>query len=258
MHANIIMIIIGVDAASHNVIEPNLDKLPNISGLIREGSYRRIKLKEKPLSISVWCSIFSGKMPDEHKHTDFMKDAVMKKRNEMDMDFVWDILCSNGIDVRAMQIPIFFPPYNFRCEFVPLKNGLSPDISDLEEDFERITDDSCRMLERKPDLFIVVYTMLDRLSHFHWGEPLILEWYRKIDSAIGRLAAYDNKVLIVSDHGFCSWKESKTNTLKRFTPSGREVKGDHSDISIVIERGVDFGITKPQDVFFAIMKEFGV
>ena len=43
------MIIIGIDAASHNMIEPNLEKLPNLAMLIKEGYYRKIKLREDPI-----------------------------------------------------------------------------------------------------------------------------------------------------------------------------------------------------------------
>jgi predicted AlkP superfamily phosphohydrolase/phosphomutase len=250
------MLVIGVDAASHNIIEPNHDSLPNMSRLMGEGSYMRIKLEEPPLSAPLWCSMFSGKTPDEHRHTNFVIKGAVQKRSNIKVEFIWDVLHKQGVDVRVLQVPFVYPPYNFRCDFLPIKNGLSTELADMERDMDRITEKSLEVLRQNPDLFIVVYNMLDKLSHFHWGEPMILDWYMKIDNIIGRLVKHDEKIIIVSDHGFCSWDESNTHTLPRKNAHGRKIRGDHSDTSVAILRGLEYDIRRPQDIFFAIKKEF--
>ena len=252
------MLIIGIDGATDSVIKSNIDRLPNLKKLIGEKSYKKIQLKEPPLSASIWCSMFSGKSAKEHKHTNYVVNGVPQTRENVGVDFIWDILYRNGFNVRAMQVPFVYPPYNFDCKFKPVKNSFFTEIADLEEDLKNLTKESIQILKEKPDVFIVVYTMLDRLSHFHWGEPIILEWYEKIDNDIGKLLSYGDKVIILSDHGFCDWEKSKVHTLRRRNSSGRIIKGDHNQEAIIITKNIDCNIEELQDVFYCIKKEMGV
>ena len=250
------MIIIGIDGAADSIIKSNLDRLPNIKRLINENSYKKIILKESPLSASIWCSVFSGKTVKEHKHTNYVVNGVPQTREDVKVDFIWDTLFREGIEIKALQIPFVYPPYNFNCDFKPIKNSFFTEISDLDKDLYNITKKSIQILKEKPDVFIVVYTMLDRLSHFHWGEPIILEWYGKIDNEIGKLLKYDDEVIIVSDHGFCAWEESKVHTLRRRNSQGRVIKGDHNQEAILITKNIDYNIEKLQDVFYCIKEKF--
>lgn len=252
------MLIIGIDGAADSVIKSNLDRLPNIRKMINENSYKKILLREPPLSASVWCSMFSGKTVKEHKHTSYVVNGNPQTRENIKIDFIWDILTKEGIEVKALQIPFVYPPYNFNCDFKPIKNSFFTEISDLEEDLSNLTKKSILVLEEKPDVFIVVYTMLDRLSHFYWGDPIISEWYEKIDQKIGKLLIHDDKVIVISDHGFCDWDETESHTLSRKNKSGREIKGDHNKEAILITKNIDYNIEKPQDVFYCIKEEFGI
>jgi predicted AlkP superfamily phosphohydrolase/phosphomutase len=252
------MLIIGIDGAADSVIKSTLDRLPNIRKMINENSYKKILLREPPLSASIWCSMFSGKTVKEHKHKSYVVNGVPQIRDDIKIDFIWDILAKESIDIKALQIPFVYPPYNFNCDFNPIKNSFFTEISDLEEDFSNLTKKSIQVLKEKPDVFIVVYTMLDRLSHFYWGEPIILEWYEKIDHDIGKLLKYDDKVIIISDHGFCDWDDTESHTLSRKNKSGREIKGDHNKEAILITKNIDYNIEKPQDVFYCIKEELGI
>ena len=42
-----------------------------------------ITLKEKPISTSVWCGMFSGKLPKEHKHESYVVNGEIVKREEV-------------------------------------------------------------------------------------------------------------------------------------------------------------------------------
>ena len=91
---------------------------------------------------------------------------------------------------------------------------------DLHEVTARRTETSLRLLrEHRPDVFMVAYTGMDRISHLYWttidpkspgfdeSHPQVRETVRylgSLDSAIGSFleAAPDAHVFFVSDHGF--------------------------------------------------------
>lgn len=69
------------------------------------------------------------------------------------------------------------------------------------------------------DLFIGIFTETDRLHHFFWefmesNDPkystLFLDYYRKIDAAIGKITENidsDTTLILLSDHGFCALQQ---------------------------------------------------
>jgi hypothetical protein len=61
----------------------------------------------------------------------------------------------------------------------------------------------------------------------------------------------DNKLIIISDHGFCSLDEARMQTLPQESAQGR-LKGDHHENALLITANVDYNIDRPQDVFHAI------
>jgi len=72
-------LVLGIDAVAWSVITPNLEKLTNFKRLIEIGKSKVITLKEKPISASVWCGMFSGKLPDEHKHESYVVNGDIVK-----------------------------------------------------------------------------------------------------------------------------------------------------------------------------------
>ncbi len=250
------MIVIGVDGASWNVIKPNLNKLRNFRELINQGKAGTIYLEYKPISPAIWCSMFSGVPPDVHKHYEFVKDGKIITREDINVEFIWDLLDKNGISVKALNVPFVVPPYNFNVEFEPVAFGLPIEESELIEEIKKVTEKSLEILKNdKPELFIVVYTALDRLSHLHWGEEILVDYYALIDEAIGKIVKFDEEIIVISDHGFCDYDKAPIRTLPRKTPRG-EIKGDHSPEAIVITRNVNCEIKKPEDVFYCIKNKF--
>lgn len=121
-----------------------------------------------------------------------------------------------------------------------------------------LTEKTKELLAESPDLLISVYSLLDRIQHFHWGEDCVLEWYRKLDGELrellidtGFLEKTSNKLIIISDHGFCSFGEAKIQTLPSES-EGEKLKGDHHENALLITVNLDHRIEKPQDVFFTI------
>jgi predicted AlkP superfamily phosphohydrolase/phosphomutase len=180
------------------------------------------------------------------------------------VEFIWDILQKEGKKVKALNVPFVVPPYCFGVDFKPVGFGLPTNEREWGEELERVTEKTKGLLAQKPDLLISVYTLLDRIQHFHWGEDCVLEWYKKLDSKIGGiifdsgfLESKANRLIVISDHGFCSFGEAKVQTLPQKTEKGR-IKGDHDENALLITVNLDHKIERPQDVFFAIKKEFAL
>jgi predicted AlkP superfamily phosphohydrolase/phosphomutase len=252
-----VIFVLGIDAATWTVIKPNLDKLPTFRKLCQIGKCQELIIKEKLISPSLWCGIFSGKTPKEHGHESFVIRERLVRREDIRVEFIWDILCREGKKVKVLNVPFIVPPYSFGVDFKPVGFGLPTNEKEWQEELERVTGKTKELLAQKPDLLISVYTLLDRIQHFHWGEDCVLEWYKKLDSRVGQLIFdtgfidEDNKLIVISDHGFCSFGEAKIQTLPAETEHGR-LKGDHHENALLITVNIDYEINKPQDVFFAI------
>ncbi|MDI6811501.1 MAG: alkaline phosphatase family protein, partial [archaeon] len=67
--------VLGIDAATWSVVRPNLHELRNFKRLIEVGKSKELILKEKPISASVWCGMFSGKKPEEHGHEKYVANG---------------------------------------------------------------------------------------------------------------------------------------------------------------------------------------
>ena len=256
------IVVLGIDAATWSVIRQNLDRLTSFSRLCNTGKCKEIILKEKPISASIWCGMFCGKPVTEHKHENYVADGNIVKREDIKVDFIWDILHREGKEVKALNVPFVVPPYCFGVNFTPVGFGLPTNEKEWHEELERVTDKTKKLLAQKPDLLISVYTLLDRIQHFHWGEDCVVEWYAKMDKKIGEII-FDtgflddeaNKLIVISDHGFCSFGEAKIQTLPKETEQGT-LKGDHHENALLITINVDDDINTPQDVFHVIRKHF--
>lgn len=252
--------VLGIDAATWSVVRPNLGELPTFKKLCEVGKCQEPVLKEKPISPSVWCGMFCGKTPDDHRHESFVTGGKIVKREDIKVDFIWDILHREGKKVKVLNVPFIVPPYSFGVNFKPVGFGLPTNEKEWHEELEKVTSKTKESLAESPDLLVSVYTLLDRIQHFHWGEDCVLEWYQRVDNKIGELifesgflANPDNKLIIISDHGFCSFGEAKIKTLPEEAAEGR-LKGDHHENTLLITLNLDHKISKPQDVFYAVKK----
>jgi predicted AlkP superfamily phosphohydrolase/phosphomutase len=206
--------------------------------------------------------MFCGKTPQEHGHGSFVTNDRIVKREDIKVDFIWDILHRQGKSIKVLNVPFIVPPYSFDVDFQPVGFGLPTDEREWHEELEKVTQKTRELMKEEPEVIISVYTSLDRVQHFHWGEDCILEWYKKMDGRMnellfdsGFLESKRNKLIVISDHGFCSFGEAKVQTLPQHTEQG-EIKGDHHENAILIKVNLDYQIERPQDVFFALKQEF--
>lgn len=253
-------LVLGIDAATWSVIRPNLESLTNFNRLLDMGKSKELILNEKPISASVWCSMFSGKLPDEHKHDSYVVNGNIIKREDIKVDFIWDVLDKKGKEVIALNVPFVVPPYTFNTDFKPVGFGLPTNEQEWTDELERVTAKTKELLATKPDLLISVFTILDRIQHFHWGEEYVLKWYKRLDDKLGELLfdsgfldAY-NQLIVISDHGFCSFGDAKVQTLPEYTKEG-QLKGDHHETAFLLTVNIDYEIARPQDVFFSILEQ---
>lgn len=253
--------VLGIDAATWTVIRPNLDSLPNFKKLSQIGKGKELVLREKPISPSVWCGMFSGKTPEEHRHGSFVEGGKLIRRDDIKVEFIWDILHRQGKKVRVLNVPFVAPTYSFNVDFKPVGFGMPTNEREWQDELERVAEKTKELLAENPDLLISVYTLLDRIQHFHWGEDCVLEWYQKVDARIGEflfdtgfLDEKQNNLIVISDHGFCSFGEAKIQTLPEQTEQGK-IKGDHHENAFLVTVNVNYQIDKPQDVFFAIKQQ---
>jgi len=254
-------LVLGLDGATLSVVKKNLPQLKNFSHLMKICKVKELALKEKPISASVWCGMFSGKLPEEHKHLDFTVGGKVLRREDIQVDFIWDIL-DDRFDVRVINVPFVVPPYSFNVDFKPVGFGLPSTEEEWDAELRRVSDATIKELSESPDLLISVFTLLDRIQHFHWGEDYVGVWYKRVDEKIGDILwgtgfiqDPKSKLILISDHGFCSFGEAKVQTLPKETPYGK-LKGDHHENAMLMTLNVNYEIQKPQDVFFAIKREF--
>ncbi len=254
--------VLGIDAATWTVIKPNMERLATFKKLCQIGTCRELVLEEKPISPSVWCGMFCGQTPSEHRHESFVVDGNIVRREDIKVDFIWDILQREGRRAKALNVPFVVPPYSFGVDFKPVGFGLPTNEKEWQEELDRVTLKTRGLLAEDLELLISVYTLLDRVQHFHWGEDCVLDWYEKLDGRMGELLLdsgfleeKQNKLIVISDHGFCSFGEAEVRTLPLKSEAG-ELKGDHHPNALLITVNLNYEIKRPQDVFFALRQEF--
>jgi len=253
------LLVIGVDAATWTIIDKNLYSLPTFKMLkeSEEWNHKILTLDQKPFSAPCWTSMFTGLTEKEHGHHEFVINNKIQTRDDIKADFIWDILNKKGKNVKALNVPFIVPPYNFNVEFKTPGMGVPTNKKEWNAEIKEVTNKSLEILQNHElDLLITCYVSLDKIQHLHWGEPIIEEYYKKIDSAISKLLPYGEKIIIVSDHGFCAFGEAKTKTLPETTSKGTKLKGDHHEEAILITKNINTKINNLRDIFKTIKNEF--
>lgn len=255
------MKIIGVDAATWKILEPYRDQLPNFDRLMNECEAKTLTVDEELRSAGIWTSVFTGLSQEEHGHKNFIVDGELQTRDEIDAEFVWETIDDDKVDQKILQVPAVYPQINHNVDHDPEGYGVTSDLEELELDLNRLRDKSLEVLESDPDLFVVVFMQLDKVSHFYWNDKdVIVEWYKKIDEVLGKILEFydfdsEEPLIILSDHGFADFGEGRTQTLPKETPEGT-IEGDHHEEAILMTKNVDYEISNPEDVGKYILKYY--
>src|SRR5205807_10665929 len=94
------LLVIGLDGASFNVLDPLIEKgyLPNLSRLISAGSRADLETTFPPITAVAWSSFMTGKNPGKHGIFEFVRRERNSKRElAVNASFrqgraIWDLL----------------------------------------------------------------------------------------------------------------------------------------------------------------------
>lgn len=113
------VIVIGLDGATWNIIEPMVqeDKLPTIGKLMREGCYGNLESCIPPKTFPAWKCYSTGKNPGKLGVYGFANliageqyRAAFNNSTSFKSEEVWDILGRNGITCGVLDMPTTYPP----------------------------------------------------------------------------------------------------------------------------------------------------
>jgi predicted AlkP superfamily phosphohydrolase/phosphomutase len=231
-----------------NLIERGM--LPTFAALRKRSSAGVLQSTFPPHTAPGWASMFTGVEPGEHGIYQFWstqpRNYIARGMNVADFgrEPIWRTLERHGYRVGVNNVPMTHPPAALRDGYMiswPLSKTLRytapaelmselaaadlhyhSDIvtmfrgqADYREQAKRFVEMRARtclyLQETRPvDAMLVVFTELDRVSHYYWGdneEPGedVESIYVDIDRALNTLLALvDDSTLIViaSDHGF--------------------------------------------------------
>ncbi len=185
------VVLIGVDGASWNVIDPLLaeGQLPNLAALMARGVHANLETVEPVNSPTVWTAMATGQPPEITGIAGFMVDE-----RDVRVPRVFEWLAHQGLRVGMYQYLVTWPPRPLPNGFVIpgwLSGGPETAPADLagshRYDIEGIRsrkgfwDESFAELARKPAAFnalverfdldagAVSFYALDNLSHRFWA-----------------------------------------------------------------------------------------
>jgi predicted AlkP superfamily phosphohydrolase/phosphomutase len=109
------VLMIGLDSADLDYIEPRLDSFPNLRRLLAEGIVRRLDTPASVMSACVWPTFFTGTLPGEHgQYFPIQWDpATMQLRHVdsswLDTEPFWRPLAREGLAVTTLDVQMAFP-----------------------------------------------------------------------------------------------------------------------------------------------------
>lgn len=252
------LLIIGFDGADYELVQELVEegKLPNIQELMDSGTYGELESTQIPITPSAWTSFMTGKNPGKHGIFDFTKvtskGLEVVSFNDVEDDTIFDIL-SRKHSIGTLNIPATYPARDVNGFMVSGMMSPSIEKSTKDEDVKKILKEEDYLIEvpgtyngsneeklleqcydtlekrentalrlmdeKNMDIFMPVFTVGDRISHWFWKykdsehpefeesdyRREVEKIYSEIDSAIGRLvqkAGEDTNIVMMSDHGF--------------------------------------------------------
>jgi len=111
------VVIIGLDGAGWNLIQPLLDKgeLPNLNTLMKKGSHGLLRTERPVMSSVIWTSIATGKSMAKHGIADWTfidknNVRVPYRQSERRVKAFWNILGNSGWKVGIVNWFVTHPP----------------------------------------------------------------------------------------------------------------------------------------------------
>lgn len=115
------LLIIGLDGASWNVLNPFINKgyMPFLKHEIESGNSGVLRSTEPPITPTAWTSFQTGLSPDVHNiygfRKFFLKEGKLQSKILISEDIpfkrVWDVLSENNRRICLLNLPLTYPPF---------------------------------------------------------------------------------------------------------------------------------------------------
>lgn len=253
--------ILGLDGGTWFWIEKHLEHLPTFRALLDVCDFGVLECNVSPIAtVPSWPTIFTGLSPQEHGIFNFLEGEEIAAALEK-LPWIWKRFARPAV----LSIPISRPPICVNAEMANWRDVVWPglDLGRIFEGHEWLTRKSLEVLKEKPELFIVVLPILDRVSHHYMmNEQIIRDAYVRMDESLSRLRPFfaGGDFLLVSDHGMApcrkalkfGWKAwpggIPADQKARLNPEG----GCHSPYGVIIgNRGACWKVTEVYDLLLA-------
>ena len=105
------VVVVGVNGMELDVIRPLLlkGKMPNLSRVIKNGAYGKLRTVSAPNCPRVYSTIFTSTKPEEHGVTGFIVGGITANTNMLKEEPIWSMLSKNGVTVGMANVPATFP-----------------------------------------------------------------------------------------------------------------------------------------------------
>jgi predicted AlkP superfamily phosphohydrolase/phosphomutase len=111
------LLVIGLDGASFNVLDPLIEKgrLPNIARLIANGGRADLETTFPPITAVAWSTFMTGKNPGKHGIFEFVRRDNRNRELAVNASLrrgraIWDLLGQSGSRVIVHNFPCTYPP----------------------------------------------------------------------------------------------------------------------------------------------------
>lgn len=200
------VLLVGLDGATKKMLDPLYHRgaVPAMEKLINEGFYGRIQSIDHALSPALWTSVATGKYPEKHAITSFVKidkesaAGVPFRSSDRKTKALWNILSEQGRNVGVFNWLVTFPPekvngfvvsdyypYDRTAASYPevlgrvltrprMRRGLFSKLTTVLNAQQRILQDNVsnalrlQRVNTDMDLFAVYTRALDDLQHTFW------------------------------------------------------------------------------------------
>lgn len=109
-------LILGLDGATWDVIEPHRARLPNLWRLREGGAWARLDSTTPPMTLPAWSSVLTGCRPGTHGIFDFTQrtpgtyDLAFLNAAHRRVPTLHRLLSDQGLAVASVAVPTTFPP----------------------------------------------------------------------------------------------------------------------------------------------------
>lgn len=111
-------IVIGIDGATWNIINPLLEKglLPNINKIVLKGVHGDLTSTIPPVTGPAWISFATGKNPGKHGCYDFIRPAQSLSKtkiistNDIHSQCFYELISRCGLKCNIINLPGSYPP----------------------------------------------------------------------------------------------------------------------------------------------------